>query len=611
MTTAFDIFSMVGVELCMLALAVFTFVAFSAAHAESRGRSSDAAASSTASEAKAQECSGPKRKDSQASQRLQRPKGGSSPKQWCQVPLPHLAVAVALAMAAAVVVALCPCAATSGHSTAQAWGPGLEPEQDVGSEMSTVVAQPGPAPSASLPSGPGQQRLHTACEEKTLGGQWEDPPSANELLAAFDCHRGKLAEFSFDGTHGDAASHARSDARNDAVGDSNGNAGLLLRGRQLVHVLEALLERCGTISQEMIAIQVLQQNVGSLQLEPSDATAILSQHAASLFEGLRELELPYRSGHAALAQGIRLLEADSSGSVAVHEVLGQLLDARTAARDCLLKAVREARVLSMVLAGRRPLECGSGSLAGVEALAVHEGKAEDNADTLFDLAMYQSIASVMASEASACFQTSSSDTSMVRDVRGVFVPGNIAEAEESLLQAEQRALGESRTQRAISRASRLYAHANFLAAQHSDAAAEWRYEAAASLLAAGGEHKQAADSLSHLGAMLLLRNRRKEALVAVEAALAQHDEDPLARYLQVFLQLSSGQVRSGAEVRTAAEELRALVDYLPWRELEGAHDALLEELALWDEVAEEGASRCLQLPDAAKVLICLFGRLAF
>jgi hypothetical protein len=253
------------------------------------------------------------------------------------------------------------------------------------------------------------------------------------------------------------------------------------------------------------------------------------------------------------------------------------------------------------------LEC---DLANIESLAIREAKVEDdaNADTHVDLAMYWSMVAV-ADEGTPCFKASLSRNSFAQDAQGTFVPADIVEAERMLLWAEQHTFEDLLPAVAVKRASRLYQHANHLAMQHHDAGAEWRYRAAASHAAEHGESRLAAHSLARLGTMLMLRNRRQEALVAADAALT-HTEDPLALYLQVSLRLRAGGFQTSDAVHAAVKQLQALAGQLPWKALEAERTALEADLALWDAVAEGSVSKCLWLHDAAKVLICMLCRFA-
>lgn len=386
--------------------------------------------------------------------------------------------------------------------------------------------------------------------------------------------------------------------------------------KKLLPSVEALVVNCGSLTKQMEALQVVRSKVNELSpgLSAADPVAVLAQHAITLFQQLRDLHFPFQDAIAALDRSVMTMQAVPSSRTS--EVLYELENIRTVARECLLKAMREARVLAMVFQHaepqpQKPLECDSMLLAGVEDFAIVAAKAEedDNADTHWDLAMYWSIVSV-AEGGTPCFRDSLSGRKSARDERGLFVPGDVVEAETMLRSAEENTYDAFRPERAAQRAHRLQEHANFLSWSGNDAASEWRFRAAASLAAEHQQPKLAAHSLGRLGAMLLLRSRQRDALAAADEALS-HFEDPLALYLQTSLRLKFGEFPTGASVRTAAKQLQTLAGQLPWEALETERAALESDLALWDAVAEGDVKKCLWLGDVAKVLICMGGWLAF
>jgi len=379
---------------------------------------------------------------------------------------------------------------------------------------------------------------------------------------------------------------------------------ILTPSRQLLTVVGTLVMRCGALTREMEALQSQEQ-------------PHFSKHMGSSFRALRDLECPFRSAYLALASSVQYLELQATDDDPdAGEVLNHLLSVRSAARDSLLEAVRQARGLSMLVRratpeSRQALDCAPGLLGGIEDLAMTEARkeAEDHADTQFELGMYRSEASIVGGGA-PCFRDSLSG-SLARDAHGVFVPGDIAEAEDILLQAEQLSIEVEIPQRAASRALRLYAHANYLSRQLLDAAAEWRYRDAAAIALVQGYPGFASQSLSHLSAMLVTRGRRQEALHVASEALTHDVDDPLALYLQTSLRLSLGEFSTGVAVRDASKTLQALAGRLPWEALEAQRTMWEADLALWDAVADGTVWACMRLHDVAKVLICLVGKFTF
>eukprot|EP00929_Paragymnodinium_shiwhaense_P112562 TRINITY_DN80809_c0_g1_i1.p1 TRINITY_DN80809_c0_g1~~TRINITY_DN80809_c0_g1_i1.p1 ORF type:complete len:574 (+),score=141.78 TRINITY_DN80809_c0_g1_i1:177-1898(+) len=399
---------------------------------------------------------------------------------------------------------------------------------------------------------------------------------------------------------------------------------LLGPSRSLFPDLEALVTECGSVKQQLEALQVLRSNVEELQQQAKngeDATALLAEHAAQMFSSLKALEPLFSDAHDIFWHAVprlqKVVRPDSNSPLS--PVLDQLETVRMAARHCLLKAVREARVLSMVFKhfdtssdDHIVTECVPGSMARIEALAVKEAKAEDedHSDTPFDLGQYLSIVSVARGEA-PCFSDGESEPALQRDAQGLLLPSDMLEAEIILQKAEEDTWEDFRPARTKARAVRVLEHANYLAGEKQlDSAAEQRYRLTATLSLQVNQTALASEALGRLGAMHLLRSRRKEALAAAEEAL-QFGEDPLAQYLQASLQLSLGVLPTGTDIKKAAQQLQSLAGRLPWESLEKERSALESDLATWDAVAEGDTMKCFGLADVAKILICLVGRFAF
>jgi len=393
----------------------------------------------------------------------------------------------------------------------------------------------------------------------------------------------------------------------DAMQSTKGSP--ITRAQELLPKAESMVIRCGSVAAQIDKLRL--DNI-----KPDDATVA---QAVKSFHALRELEEPFRatvSQLTAVMQGLNTTVAELSheeGQAEADGMMEQSYVMRSAARDCLLGAVRRAHALSMHLArsplqGETPFNCAEGLLTNVETLALAESAEEDDADLMFILGLYWSEASTSGAK-TPCFADTLNRGALARDAHGVYAPRGIVRAEELLARAEIESFEDYQPERRSARASQLYEHATFLESEHLDAAAEWRYRDASLLGAQLHRPRLAAHSLARLSAMLMSTSNKKSALAAANEAL-QFDQDPLALYLQTSLRLSIGAYSTGAELREAARKLKSLAGQLPFDDLEAQRVVWAEELALWDAVGEGGLSACLALGDVAKIMICIVGRFA-
>jgi len=110
---------------------------------------------------------------------------------------------------------------------------------------------------------------------------------------------------------------------------------------------------------------------------------------------------------------------------------------------------------------------------------------------------------------------------------------------------------------------------------------------------------------------LSLRRREQDALNAADEALKLAPE-PVAKLLQVTLRRKLGELRTDEEVRMAEKTLIEIEGKIPLRTLEEQRATAVADLAVWRKVADNGKiSTCLELVDAARMLTCVIGRLAF
>lgn len=349
-------------------------------------------------------------------------------------------------------------------------------------------------------------------------------------------------------------------------------------------------------------------------LRKAKAGLATSQEAVSAFRMLQALERPARQAAVARQESSKaLLVRVASGDWDAGEEHAELQEAASEIRSCLLVALREARLLALALPSdvhvRAALQCDPVMLQAVEELSVSEGEAAADAGTRFSLGLYFSELGI--SGHFSPFFSNRRDPPWARDAKGLNVPEDIARAETLLLQAVDASLPTDRDERAATRALRLYQHAKSLALAHHDAAAEWRYKASARLAHDCQRPRLAAHSLARLGYFLKLRGRHGEALIWASRAL-EYGKDPLAVFLQATLRRSLGHLRTSEEVKAAEEALDQIGGRLPSKALETERQEAATELALWRAAAEGGGLRaCMDLFDAARILICILCRVPF
>jgi len=228
-----------------------------------------------------------------------------------------------------------------------------------------------------------------------------------------------------------------------------------------------------------------------------------------------------------------------------------------------------------------------------------DGPGSSAADT--GSSFYTAIASLLGGLPSFA---AGAERNLARDAAGFYVPKQIALAEELMLKGELQCSGPASEDKAAQRALRLYQHARFLALHHYDAAAEWRFRAAAELSAMRQRPKLAAHSLARLSNFLMQRGRKVEALDAASASL-EHAADPLAQFLQATLRRSMGLLLTSRDVEEAAEQLKATNGLALSRNFEEQRVAVLADLAGWQTAAKGGFGACLDFSDAAQVMLCL------
>jgi hypothetical protein len=173
------------------------------------------------------------------------------------------------------------------------------------------------------------------------------------------------------------------------------------------------------------------------------------------------------------------------------------------------------------------------------------------------------------------------------------------------------AAGVAMAERSKSCLMRFAKHAKHLAEMNQYAAAEWRYRSSVSLAKRHGHDQLAASSLSQLGYFLSMHGQTETALEAASDAL-KFGTDALASYLQATLRLSLGKLTSDDLVLAAAEQLKSIEGRLPAQHLEASRSTVLAKLESLRGISESNTfAACFVLDDAAQLLSCLFGRLAY
>jgi hypothetical protein len=297
--------------------------------------------------------------------------------------------------------------------------------------------------------------------------------------------------------------------------------------------------------------------------------------------------------------------------------IAQLLKKRAASAVAVLGLVREARAVAAELRSigspevLRKLRCPSEALARAEALAVEEAtrQAKQKSDfrhkALFALGEYWSEKVVEESAEPRA------DEKWVLEEKasGAYIPADVAYA-ESLLAAGAATDGDDKADRQAMRALRFYQHAKLLAKRHHDAAAEWRYRAAAAIAVRYKRRKLAAHSLSRLAYLFIQRSKHADALKVLEEAKA-HGGNALSMFLETMLLRSSGSLMTDKSLRASDDILVAVAGKLPSKALEAEREALHRAGNFWRSVAATDVWRCFQAENVAHLLICVICRLLF
>lgn len=440
--------------------------------------------------------------------------------------------------------------------------------------------------------------LLEACASSWRVGQ--PVPDMSQLQAQLECHT-KLVQM---GTTSQEASNVQLNRAKEVLSAMTEDAGLSTGAQaewaRLTH--EVFQQNCKAVSDE------LQNSRRTKAASPSERKPLFA------LRSLRRL-------HVALRE---TLDASAAAADATTQEmdLKELQKARSADLACALRTVQEGRSLALALPRnsalvRRAMQCSPDMLVDVEAFVVQEAEKDSDAGTMFGLGLYWSDIGTAGPRGGAppFFSTrprvsGSWGSDWSRDLRGYHAPADVVRAEEYLLQGLKASAEGDVAERGGAHALRLYQHAKLLALKHHDAAAEWRYRAAAQLASKYRRTKLAAHAMARLSYFLSLRGRLREALEASDDALSR-GADPLAQYLQASLRCKLGELRTEKDVCAAEQQLGDVAGQLPSEALERQREAAHADLAWWRSVAAGGIHMCFNARDAAQLLVCIFCSLIF
>jgi tetratricopeptide (TPR) repeat protein len=353
-------------------------------------------------------------------------------------------------------------------------------------------------------------------------------------------------------------------------------------------------------------LQLLNNIASELRLLPDDATK-----AMSTLHELAGMEAPARQVWVVAGQRMTALgPIAATGEWDAMEEIARLAGVRDSLSSSLLDAVREARTFIRSLPEfLENVDCNPLLLAGIDAFARETTTTTPGPYSEFSHGLYWSEIS-MAGHDVLLFATAPSEHSWERDAKGLYAPHSIVRAEAALLKGEELSPMPVQPERAMLRAARLLKHARLLASKKLDhsAAAQWRFLEAARVAAKNGGSVLAAQAFAWLSHLLMQKGQHRQALDAANHSLA-HADNPLAQYLRVTLSRSLGDLRTAGDVEAAETQLARIAGLLPSAQLEAKRASVYAEMVEWRLASERGGLQCLMQADAAKILLCLLGKL--
>lgn len=203
---------------------------------------------------------------------------------------------------------------------------------------------------------------------------------------------------------------------------------------------------------------------------------------------------------------------------------------------------------------------------------------------------------------------------------------DLVKAEEYLSKGEQALTGDMQRQCALTRAQRIFQHAELLASQTDvdEVAAESRYRGAVQVANKYKLKRETATFLGRYASFIAAQGRPEEALKTALSALRLNVDEPAAALTAVNVRHQLGQLDNTEKIVEATQTLRGLRDQLEaFPELEGLREQLETSFASWGKVADTQATgwsvegllavgrECLQYTDVAHVMLCFIAGGAF
>jgi tetratricopeptide (TPR) repeat protein len=380
-------------------------------------------------------------------------------------------------------------------------------------------------------------------------------------------------------------------------------------------------------------LQALEQRCASLK---KDFDRIAGRNAeriddsARLFQELRTFDSEYMEVMSSFDLTLRapqpnegMLDTNVTKNVAqsrLQRILHMGKSRRALIRVCFLQVVTKARQHAVALPHEKgnsngAFGCEVGMLSRVEQHAVSEAEAEvENTGVLSSLGAYWSELATSGRAAAPIFGFGydSSGKVLTKWMMNSWDSQPSAEMIHSeLLLSKSVDISDVKLPSLnFVQAQRLIAHADLLEAKAYHSAAVQRYEKAAHLAGENGNAPLSAQALSKLSFSLKQYGSTTEALEAAGKAI-ELTQDPLARFVQASIQVTSGLLQNREELKMAEEQLKSVAGQLPTPELEAQRQKMRVEMMMWSWVSQGDMAKCTGIKDPARFLICVICKLIF
>eukprot|EP00929_Paragymnodinium_shiwhaense_P108206 TRINITY_DN74534_c0_g1_i1.p1 TRINITY_DN74534_c0_g1~~TRINITY_DN74534_c0_g1_i1.p1 ORF type:complete len:591 (+),score=157.06 TRINITY_DN74534_c0_g1_i1:99-1775(+) len=294
----------------------------------------------------------------------------------------------------------------------------------------------------------------------------------------------------------------------------------------------------------------------------------------------------------------------------------ELAELQSTFTGCLLKVVREARVVAQALPAASPAvariqRCKPDMLSGFEGDVLQQAARLSAPEVALSAGLLLSEQATAGGSVPLFAQRQSQlPLEPLLDTHGFQVPASMASSEQLLYKSLEATDEASRKDLSKQVLMRLVKHAKVLAETKEYDAAEWRYQAGAALGKQHGHDQLASSVLAQLSYFLMLHGRYDEALEAATEALI-YNNDALAVYLNITLRIQLGEMRTNEQATEALQKLKEIHGKLPAEHLEQARASLTTKLESWQEVSESSFLSCFGFGDAAFLLSCLLGKFAY